>query len=80
LSSAGALSLLAETKEALMIAHVERRLISKYSHVRPEEVSTIVQSEVARFAHSPIRDFVPLLVERHANARLAKLESLAPAQ
>jgi hypothetical protein len=43
-------------------------------------VSSIVQSEVARFAHSPIREFVPLLVERHAGARLAKLESLAPAQ
>ena len=68
---------MAETKEALLIAHVERRLISEYAQFPPEEVSTIVQSEVARFAHSPIREFVPLLVERHASARLDKLKSLA---
>ena len=72
--------LMAENKEAPLIAHAERRLISKYSHVLPEEVAAIVQSEVARFAHSPIREFVPLLIERHATARLATLESLAPAQ
>ena len=68
---------MAESKEAVLIAHVERRLTSKYSQFRPEEVSTIVQSEVARFAHSPIREFVPLLDERHANARLAELGSMA---
>lgn len=68
---------MAETKEAVLIAHVERRLTSKYSQVPSEEVSTIVQGAVARFAHSPIRDFVPLLVERHASARLAELGSLA---
>ena len=71
---------MAEINEALLIAHVERRLISKYSQFAPEEVSVVVQSEVARFAHSPIREFFPLLIERHAGARLAKLESLAPAQ
>ena len=71
---------MAETNETHLIAHVEQRLTSKYSQFPLEEISTIVQSEVARFAHSPIREFVPLLVERHANARLAKLESLAPAQ
>ena len=71
---------MAENKEAVLIAHVERRLTSKFSQFRPDEVSTIVQSGVARFVHSPIREFVPLLVERHAGARLAKLESLAPAQ
>ncbi len=71
---------MAEVKETGFIAHVERRLTSKYSQFAPEEVATIVQSEVARFAHSRIREFVPLLVERHANARLAKLERLSPAQ
>ena len=71
---------MAEVNEALLIAHVERNLISKYSQFPPEEVAAIVQSEVARFADRPIREFVPLLVERHASTRLAKLESLAPAQ
>jgi hypothetical protein len=71
---------MAEINEALLIAHVERRLTSKYSHIPPEEVAAIVQGEVARFAHRPIREFVPLLIERHATARLAKLQSLAPAR
>ena len=71
---------MAEVNEALLIAHVERNLISKYSQFPPEEVAAVVQSEVARFTDRPIREFVPLLVERHASARLGKLESLAPAQ
>ena len=68
---------MSETNEAVLIAHVERRLISKYSQVPQAEVSTIVQSEIARFAQSPIREFVPLLVERHASSRLAEVGSLA---
>ena len=55
---------MAETKEAVLIAHVERRLTSKYSQVPSEEVSTIVQGVVARFVHSPIRDFVSACRER----------------
>ena len=71
---------MAETNEAHLIARVEQRLTTKYSQFPPEEVAAVVQSEIARFADRPIREFVPLLVERHAGARLAKLESLAPAQ
>lgn len=67
----------AENKEVQLIAHIERRLISKCQHIPAHEVTTIIQSEVARFADRPIREFVPLLVERHASARLAKLDSLA---
>ena len=71
---------MAEINQTVLIAHIERGLIGKFPQFRPEEVAAMVESEIARFAHRPIREFVPLLIERHATARLAKLESLSPAQ
>jgi hypothetical protein len=61
----------AEISEELMIADVEHRLTSKYGHLPPDQISAAVQNARARFEQSPIRDFVPLLVERHARAELA---------
>ena len=62
----------AEISEELMIADVERRLTSKYGHLPPEQISAAVERARARFEQSSIRDFVPLLVERHARAELTK--------
>jgi hypothetical protein len=53
-----------------LLAEVERRLISKYEHVAPDQVTAAFQSARARFDQSPIRDFVPLLVERRARQLL----------
>jgi hypothetical protein len=63
---------MAEISEDLLIAEVERRLTSKYGHIPGVEVSTAIQRVYAQFEQSPIRDFVPLLVERRAGAELAK--------
>lgn len=54
-----------------MIAEVQRRLSSRYADIPADQVSRAVQAAQARFAQSPIRDFVPLLVERHARDQLA---------
>ena len=54
---------MAETNETHLIAHVEQRLTSKYSQFPLEEISTIVQSEVARFADTVGRVFVSLAPE-----------------
>lgn len=62
---------MAEISEHVLIAEVERRLTSKYAELPPDRISTAIQSAHARFDHSPIRDFVPLLVERLARAELA---------
>ena len=72
----------AEISEQLLIAEVERRLTSKYAQmISPDQISTAVQKARARFEHSRIRDFVPLLVERRARAELAKLsEPVAASQ
>ena len=63
---------MAEISEELMMADVERRLTSKYAHLPPDQICAAVQNARARFAQSPIRDFVPLLVERHARAELTR--------
>jgi hypothetical protein len=64
---------MAEISEGLLIAEVERRLTNKYAHVPTDQVCTAIQRVYAQFEQSPIRDFVPLLVERRAGAELATL-------
>jgi hypothetical protein len=62
---------MADLSEQAALTHVEERLTSTYADLPPERVSAIVQKARARFDQSPIRDFVPLLVERRARAELA---------
>jgi hypothetical protein len=57
--------------EEPLLAHIERRLIDEFPKVAPEDVDAVVRREHARFAHSPIRGFVPLFVEKHARDILA---------
>jgi hypothetical protein len=64
---------MAEMSEQLLVADAERRLTSKYPDLPVDEIARAVQRARARFEHSRIRDFVPLLVERHARAELAQL-------
>jgi hypothetical protein len=68
---------MAELSEHLLIAEVERRLTRKYAHIPTDQVSTAVQRVYAQFEQSPIRDFVPLLVERRARAELATQAELS---
>jgi hypothetical protein len=65
---------MAEISEDLLIAEVERRLTDKYAHIPTDQVAIAIQRVYAQFEQSPIRDFVPLLVERRAGAELAKLD------
>ena len=65
---------MAAISEDLLIAEVQRRLTSKYAHIPTDQVSTAIQRVYARFERSPIRDFIPLLVERRAGAELATLK------
>ena len=63
---------MAQTSEQTLIAEVEQRLIDKFPEISPDQVVDTVRQAHAQFDQSPIRDFVPLLVERHARAELAK--------
>jgi hypothetical protein len=59
------------SSEAASIDEVQQRLVRKFSHVPKEQISTTVAHAHARFEHSRVRDFIPLLVERRAGAELA---------
>jgi hypothetical protein len=61
----------AEISEQMMLADVKQRLVNAYAELPPDRVSTAIDNARARFDTSPIRDFVPLLVERRARAELA---------
>ena len=64
-----------ELSEQQIIDQIADRLAGIHPEVSPEAVTRVVQEEHARFNGRPVRDFVPLFVERYAKAELAKLAS-----
>ncbi|MDH6243829.1 hypothetical protein [Mycobacterium sp. OTB74] len=58
--------------EQQIIDEVFSRLVAKYKEVEPAEVKRIVVEQYARFEGRPVRDDIPLFVERHAKAELSK--------
>jgi hypothetical protein len=62
-----------ELTEEQVIDQLADRLVPAYPGVGPAKVSRVVHTEYARYEGRPIRDFVPLLVERHAKEELDKL-------
>jgi hypothetical protein len=58
--------------EATALSAAAARLGARFSTVAPEVVAEVLRATYARFDGRPIRDFVPLLVERAAAERLRK--------
>ena len=67
------------SSEAASINEVRERLAGKFSHVPEDQISTTVAHAHARFEHSRVRDFIPLLVERRARAELVRALAVAEA-
>ncbi len=65
-------------EERVIIGDVERRLAKKYAALPHDHVAAVVQHAYARFQSSPVRDFIPLLVERRADEELEELSVLRP--
>lgn len=61
-----------ELTEQQIIDELVGKLSAVYQ-VEPAQVNRIVLEEYARFEGRPIRDFVPLFVERNTKAELAKI-------
>jgi len=61
--------------EQVAIGDVVQRLTHKHPTVPPLTVADVVHKVHARFHGRPLRDFVPLFVERNAQAELAKLDA-----
>src|SRR5262245_20820751 len=62
-----------ELSEQQIIDHVTSRRVATYQQIEPDQVNRIVLEEYARFEGKPIREFIPLFVERHAKEELSKL-------
>ena len=60
--------------EAALIDEVRQRLSRRFGHVPHDQISSAVTQAHDRFAHSKVRDFVPLLVERRVRDALSAAE------
>ncbi len=58
--------------EDRQLAAVAERLAARHPEIPPQELAAIVGEARATFAGSPVRDFVPLLVERSAREMLRR--------
>ncbi len=67
-----------ELSEQQIIAGVADRLTTKYPTVSAEIVTAVVRGVHARFHGRPVREYVPLLVERFAGQELELLVLTAP--
>jgi hypothetical protein len=55
------------------IEQVVSRLVQSYPEMSTETVQTVVHHAHAKFDGRPVRDFVPLFVERGAKQELSRL-------
>jgi hypothetical protein len=65
------MGMMSEEDEVRAVAEVAQRLAASFPDVAPDVVQDTVHASHQRFAGSPIRDFVPVLVERMAKTSLA---------
>jgi hypothetical protein len=62
-----------ELSEQTIIDQLVMRLASRYPAISEATVQGVVHEVYARFDGRPLRDYVPLLVERHARSELDRL-------
>ncbi|HTY32565.1 MAG TPA: hypothetical protein VMD50_14400 [Mycobacterium sp.] len=67
-----------ELSEQQIIDGVADRLTRKYPTVSADTVTAVVRDTHARFDGRPVREYIPLLVERFASQELEPLASAAP--
>jgi hypothetical protein len=62
-----------QLSEQQIIEQLAGRLVDSHAGLEPDHVARVVHEEYTRFEGRPIRDFIPLFVERNAKAELSKL-------
>ena len=65
--------------EHTALADIERRLAAEFPDASPDDRSAAIKQAYARFDTSPIRDFIPLFVEKRARRQLASADGTASA-
>jgi hypothetical protein len=66
----------AQTSEQRMIDQLLERLVTTHPSVPPERVAEIVHAIHAQFDDRPLREYVPLFVERGAKRELGQLSTI----
>jgi hypothetical protein len=66
-----------ELSEQTVIDQLIARLTNRYPAISKATVQRVVLDAYARFNGRPLRDYVPLLVERSAKSELAQLHAAA---
>jgi hypothetical protein len=64
-----------DLSEQVAMARLEQRLSDMYAGLAPDQIAAAVHDARAHFDQSPVRDFVPLLVERRVHVQLAEMSS-----
>jgi hypothetical protein len=65
-----------ELNERQIIDDLTQRLANAYTEVDPSHVAEVVDREYARFDGRPIRDFIPLFVERKVHEQMLRRQGL----
>jgi hypothetical protein len=60
-------------REQTVVGRLIEAFVRKYPAVPPDTVAAVVRDIHARFDGRPLRDYVPLLVERRARSELVRL-------
>ncbi len=66
-----------ELREQTVIEQLVVRLTSRYPAISQSTVASVVRDIHSRFEGRPLRDFIPLLVERNARSELERLHATA---
>jgi hypothetical protein len=66
-----------ELSEQTVIEQLVVRLTRRYPTISESIVATVVGDIHSRFDGRPLRDFIPLLVERNARSELERLHATA---
>lgn len=66
-----------ELSEQTVIAQLVVRLTSRYPTISESTVASVVRDVHSRFEGRPLRDYIPLLVERNARSELERLQVTA---
>jgi hypothetical protein len=64
-----------ELSEQTIISQLIQRLMREYPAVPPDTLAAVVRGIHARFDGRPLRDYVPLLVERRARGEFVKVSA-----
>ena len=64
--------------ESRELNEVVERLLERFPEMQEERVRSVVTKAHEKFANNPIRDFVPVFVERSAREELSQSGPAAP--